>query len=276
MDEKENKSAAINARVAEFIDRIAQLTDERKITEAFQDYFKFCTRFHQYSYYNQIAIMCCNPDATHVAGYKTWLSFNRFVRRGEKGIPILAPCIYKQDPDLETSPMVVKGFRVVYVFDVSQTDGDPLPETPVWTSQDRFAWLEDRLFQLAGDLNISVDRDKLRGGSQGVSRGGSITLAPEAGTCVLVHELAHEILHKKDSIPANRSIKEIEAEGVTAVVMSYFGFDINSAINYLVIWDGDAKTLRSRLDNISKASNQIISYVEKGVQNDAQTTTNYN
>ena len=83
------------------------------------------------------------PDATHVAGFHQWNSYNRFVKRGECGIPILAPLWVKQESEEpDENKLALRGFKIVYVFDISQTDGEPLPEPPDWKKPERNAFLE--------------------------------------------------------------------------------------------------------------------------------------
>ena len=87
---------------------------------------KFRQRFHNYSYLNTLLILAQRPNATLVAGYRTWQTSNRFVRKGEKGIAILAPLLVR-DPD-DRDQLNLVGFKTVYVFDLAQTDGEPIPQ----------------------------------------------------------------------------------------------------------------------------------------------------
>ena len=104
-------------------------------SETLIEYLKMCSRFHHYSFGNCILIYFQKPDATQVAGFNKWRELNRFVRKGEKGIAILAPMtrkrVIEEERDGKTEAQEVRalsGFRVVFVFDVTQTDGEPLPE----------------------------------------------------------------------------------------------------------------------------------------------------
>ena len=109
----------------------------------------------------------------------------RYVRKGERGIPILAPVIVKADEDgVEDRKLV--GFRVAYVFDESQTDGEPLPAPPNWKSPQKNEQLSERLTQYATDNGITVKVQELPGSTQGVSSGGRILLSPAAGTKTLI------------------------------------------------------------------------------------------
>jgi hypothetical protein len=135
-----------------------------------------------------------------VAGFNAWKKMGRYVKRGEKGIPILAPMIYREDPDDEDSVKVLRGFRVVHVFDLAQTDGQPLPEQPNWKSPEKNLELQKKLMDFAEQNGIKVTIKELEGETQGISTGGSIVLSPEAGTKTLIHELAHELLHQVENI----------------------------------------------------------------------------
>ena len=184
-------SQSITARIQE----LAEATDAARMSEEMVRYLEACARFHQYSPFNIWLILMACPYATHVAGYQTWRSLGRYVRKGERGIPILAPIFYREDSGDPDSRQVLTGFRSVYVFDVSQTDGKPLPEPPDWKSPEQNQKLFDRLVEFAKTKGISVSVKKLDREIQGVSLGGSIVVDPCAGTKTLIHEIAHELLH---------------------------------------------------------------------------------
>ncbi len=168
-------------------------------------------------------ILMAFPNATLVAGFKKWRSIRRYVLKGEQGRPILAPIFATIINDNGEEEETLVGFKVVYVFDLNQTDGKSLPEPPNWKSSEQNAILTERLIQFANKKGITVKIKELTGDIQGVSRGGSILLAPEAGTKTLIHEIAHELLHKGENIVRNKTIIELEAESVAYVVGKYFG-----------------------------------------------------
>jgi hypothetical protein len=240
---------------------LAALVDNAARSDAIKLFFETCGRFHNYSWGNQMLIFFSNPQATRVAGYKTWNKFNRFVRRGEHGIPILAPCIYREIPDDDTSPKVVKGFRVVYVFDISQTDGEPLPEPPDWKSPAHSEKLQAQLLQFAQTHGINVEIKEQRGECLGTSNGkGLITLAPNAGTSTLVHEIAHELMHPRtEHLP--RQIQELEAEAVAYIVCAHFNLQ-SSAPNYLALWEADSKVINDRMTRIQSTAASILTAIE--------------
>jgi len=258
-----NKSADLRKQIGGHIKDLARLTDDAARSEAVKSFLDTCARFYQYSLNNQALIAYFCPHATQVAGFKKWNEFNRYVRKGEHGIPILAPCVYKVDPDQDDSPKKVTGFRVVYVFDVSQTDGEDLPELPNWKSPARLLELENRLIEFAISKDITVDRKELQGETQGSSRGGEIELAEHAGTKTLIHEIAHELLHQKSlSVLLNRGTKELEAEAVAYVVSSHFGIPDLASPNYLALFEADAEKILKRYDRISTCAAELIQAIE--------------
>ena len=265
MSKKPNKKAKrLKSRINKYIENLCQLTDDAARSKAVMDFLVCCSKFHKYSFNNQFLIRIQSPDATTVAGFRAWNKHNRFVRRGEQGIGILAPLVYKLDPDDKNSPTEVKGFRIVYVFDVSQTDGEPLPEPPNWKSTEMRAELQERLIRFAEEQGIKVgietfDDDE----TQGASRGGVITLAADTGTKTLIHEIAHEVLHRKSArFKMDGETMELEAEAIAYVVASHFGFEDESSQNYLALWHADAKKIAARADRIRQVSSVIITTLD--------------
>jgi hypothetical protein len=175
------------------------------------DYLKTMGRFHNYSLGNAILIGFQKPDATHVAGFRTWKRLGRYVKKGEHGIAIMAPIIYRkkkpEDSDnKESEEEEVRTFKTVHVFDISQTDGKPLPEF-ARINGDPGIYTE-RLREYITSKGILLEYSDAIGSADGVSAGGLIklkkglTAAEELS--VLAHELAHEKLHKKKGKHAKR------------------------------------------------------------------------
>jgi hypothetical protein len=168
---------------------------------------------------------------------------------------------------LKTEKREGLSFGVGYVFDVSQTDGEPLPEEPRWTNEgEEGEQLAGRLDRYAGGMGISVSSGATPGRAEGVSRGGSIVLreglTPLGRASTLCHEIAHEIMHPPElRTQGRRQINELEAEATAYVVCKHFGYDINSP-NYLALWSTDSKQLRERMDRISRTARQIIEQIE--------------
>jgi hypothetical protein len=185
------------------------------------------------------------------------------VRRGETGIPILAPHFWNEE-DSDGNDVERIGFHVAYVFDVSQTDGEPLPEQPNWKSPEKNLELQKKLIDFAETNGIKVTIEAIAGDTQGVSMGGSIVLSPEAGTKTLIHEIAHEFLHQVEENQLSRAEKEMEAESVAYVVSKHFGFSKLSSPNYLALHGLSSEMIMSRFQRISHLAKKMILMIEGG------------
>ncbi len=252
---------------------LADALDQGK-SEALTEYLGAMSRFHRYSFHNVMLIAMQRPDATFVAGFRTWQhDFGRYVMKGEKGIAILAPVVRKAKAE-ETSEdggegeparRVIRGFRAVHVFDVSQTDGKPMPEF-ARVGGDPGQNL-DNLKALVGRQGIELAYDSILGGAYGVSTGGKITIlagqTPAEEFSVLAHELAHELLHKcpVEERP-DKKTRETEAEAVAFVVCSAVGLDTGTAAkDYIQLYRGDRETLAQSLERIQKTAAVILDAV---------------
>lgn len=223
--------------------------------------------FHNYSFGNCMLIARQRPAATLVAGYRAWRMHGRFVKKGEKGIVILAPMVSKSEADDGSETRRVFGFRATYVFDVSQTDGKELPDLNRLGGEpgDKLA----KLHVAAMTFGIRVEYHEDLRGAYGVSKGGAITLlaglseAEEFNT--LAHELGHELLHRgSERRVMSKSVKELEAEAVAYVVSRAAGLD-NSLLHsadYICCHKGDAELLSKSLERIQKTASQVIEAME--------------
>ena len=220
-------------------------------------------RFHRYSWHNVCLIASQRPNATRVAGFQTWRSMGRFVRKGEKGIAILAPIVGRQQSEsIGDENRRVLGFRAAYVFDVEQTDGDPLPE-PREASGDpgaTTAALAAAIVRCGITIEVVDDLD----GALGSSSGGRIQLlrglSPAVEFTTLVHEYAHELLHRAADRPASRDLRELEAEAVAFVVGTAVGLDTADASrDYIHLYRGDRGALAASLDRIQHAASAVLS-----------------
>lgn len=228
---------------------------------------EFRQRFHNYSFFNTSLILAQKPCAQLVAGFKTWLNSGRQVRKGEKGIAILAPILRPDADDPERKLLV--GFRTVYVFDVSQTDGEsiPLPEAPRLledTQEDRakIAGLDFRLSTFCAQHGVTVRWDFEHAQALGVYQPGSNHigikrgLGPVQSFKTLCHEVAHMLLHTGAD---ERSKAELEAETTAFLVCHALGVDTSThSFAYLAHWAGDLEALMQAGDRASKAASNII------------------
>ena len=252
----------LNKQIEQHLQELGNATDKARTSEEMIRYLDFCAKFHQYSAGNIWLILLAKPDASHVAGYQRWKSMGRWVRKGERGIPILAPVLVKEEMIDSIEEKRLVGFRVVYVYDVSQTDGELLPSVPDWKSPDKNEELQSRLLDLAKAKGIEIAIEKLEGDTQGISKGGSIVLSPQAGTKTLVHEIAHELLHHVEKISLSRSEMELEAEATGYIVCRYFGLDDLNSPNYLSLFTITTNDFLNHMDRTRDVANQIISGIE--------------
>jgi len=223
-------------------------------------YLATMARFHRYSLGNVLLIGMQCPQATHVAGFRAWQRMGRRVRKGERGIRIMAPIIRRATVAEEEQERVV-AFKSVSVFDVSQTDGKPLPDLGRVTGDPGESL--DRLKGLISDQGIDLVYVNLSAGVDGWSSGGRIGvrrgLPPAEESSVLVHELAHELLHRDDREPERQKVRETEAEAVAFVVCEAIGLDTKrAAADYIQLYNGDRETLLSSLDRIQRTARVII------------------
>lgn len=230
-------------------------------SEQLKAYLAMLARFHRYSVSNLLLIMAQFPRAAQVAGYRTWQRLSRQVRRGSKAIRILAPIVKRtlRDADDEES---VLAFRTVSVFDVSQTDGKPLPEpAQIRGNPGRHVQV---LKDFVASRSITLAYSDSLGSAEGVARGASIVLrrglAPAAEFSVLAHELAHVLLHReKVPLAISRTVRETEAEAVAFVVCQAVGLDDNcSASDYIQLYQGRKETLVASLERIRGVATTII------------------
>jgi antirestriction protein ArdC len=246
-------------------------------SEALTTYLKVMSRFTKYSFGNCLLISMQRPDATQVAGFHSWLALGRHVRKGEKGIVILAPVVCKgkhaknkptasEEASQGTSERRLVAFRKAYVFSLDQTDGDDLPEFAT-VKGDPQHHLEN-LKSLITSQGINLDYDVAIAPARGMSQGGKITLIPDMAASeefsTLVHEYAHERLHKSERrAQTTKTIRETEAEAVAFVVCQAIGLDTNgAAADYIALYAGDTATLSASLHFIQSTAADILSALQ--------------
>jgi len=235
-------------------------------------------RFHNYSFGNILAIARQRPTATRVAGIRAWNELGRFVKRGEKGIQILAPMIgyrrrrdaAEQEPDNNTdakpAPMLI-GFRAVYVFDIGQTEGADLPEFDR-TITGEIGGQRDRLIVFLAAQNIKLEFNEKIAPALGVSYGGKIAILPGQSKAeeftTLVHETAHELLHKAERrTMITATVRETEAEAVAFIVGQSVGLEMGTASSdYIQMYAGNAALLAESLEVIQHTSAVILAAIQ--------------
>jgi len=239
---------------------------EIRSSERFQEFIDFCSRFNNYSYYNLLSIYFHCPHATLVAGIKTWNRYGRRIKKGEKGIPILAPIIkHIEELNPETGETIrtekLVGFRTVYVWDVSQTYGKELPIERIakplegkaeqysiaknWISAYYCPVLEKPLGEIRGYTNFRT-----------IVINSNLDEAHKLKT--LFHELSHYLLHS--SVDYSKSRKEFEAELTAFLVCKKLGIDTSRySFEYLAVFgDLPEKEFEKAVDTSIKTADLIV------------------
>lgn len=247
-------------------------------------YLKMQAAFHNYSFANTMLILAQCPDATRVAGFKSWQKLGRQVRKGEKALWLLAPRTFKPKPDadaadegageeVEPSKSIVVSFRPVPVFDVSQTDGEYLPN-PVMKLQGDDGGLIARVKTWAEAWGCPVTIADIEGSANGFYEPDRHAIIVRAGMPpaqqlkTLIHELAHAHLHRDIEVyRAHRADAELEAESTAYVVLNHYGIDAGSySFGYVTSWksggDEAIASLKACAKRIQTTAKAIIAGVE--------------
>lgn len=292
----EEPQAAYNRddRVREITEQLEKGIKDMFTSEKYMDYLNTMSKFHGYSLNNTLLIAAQNPKASLVAGFKSWeKNFERHVKRGEKGIKILAPSPYtkkvlqeKVNPDTgemildkngnpvkEETEIKLTSFRVVSVFDVSQTEGKELPSV-AHDLQDNIKDYPLYIQALEQVSDVPIAFEEINGSAHGYYSHATDSIAIQSGMSesqtvkTMIHEIAHSILHN-DNVPdakeKDRQTKEVEAESVAYTVCKHFGIDSSDySFGYIAGWSADKELneLKSSLETIRKTSSGLITGIE--------------
>lgn len=302
MSEKQSNKERIKEITAGIEKGIMELFE----SDRYRNYLTTMSRFHKYSLNNVMLIHAQRPNATLVAGFSKWEnSFGRHVKKGEKGIQILAPTPYKikvdkekLDPDTklpmlddegkpitEEKEVTIPMFKVVSVFDVSQTDGKPLPQISFSLTGD-VAQYEVFMEALRRTSQVPITIEPMEPGMDGYFHLEKQAIFLREGmsqvqtVCAAIHEMAHSRLHNYEKmteladdgetilVPGekDRNTEEVEAESISYAVCQYFGIETaDNSFGYIASWSqGKAlKELRASLETINKTSSELISGIEQ-------------
>lgn len=289
-------------KVKEITDKLEAGLKELFESEKYKSYLSTMSKFHNYSFNNTLLIAMQKPEATLVAGYQAWQkNFERHVNKGEKAIRILAPAPYKikeeRDkldpvtgemmfdengmPQKEETEVTIPAFRAVSVFDVSQTDGKPIPELEVNELLSTVEGYEDFVQALMNISPVPIAFEDIPGDSKGYFSTAEKRIAVQENMSesqtlkTMVHEVAHSMLHDKEvnqsmDIPVkDRNTKEVEAESVAFTVCQHFGIDTSDySFGYIAGWSNgrNMKELKSSLDTIRKTASELITGIEGAMQ----------
>ena len=294
-----DKPASQSEKVKEITDKLEQGIKDLFESEKYMNYLKVMSRFHNYSFNNSLLIALQKPDATCVAGYSSWeKNFDRHVQKGQKGIRILAPSPYKIkkdvdkiDPDTkqpvygrdgkplrERVEVIIPAYKITTVFDVSQTEGRELPQIASDLKNDVEGY--SRFMEALKAVSpVPMVVRPIAGGSHGYYHLENKMIVIKEGmsqqqtvkTCI--HEIAHAILHdkdtgkEKDNLPDRRSM-EVEAESVSYTVCQHFGIDSSDySFGYVAGWSSGKKLeeLKTCMNTIRSTASEIINSIEKSL-----------
>ncbi len=240
-------------------ENVAKLLD----SETYKAALRMRKRFHRYSFRNVWLIYCQNPHASHVAGYQVWKACGRQVKKGEQGLRILAPLTKRNDAgDAE-----LFGFKTASVFDVAQTEGEALPETPkpepLTEDDPRIPGLLSRLERFAQSNGNRLEYKTLTGSCHGFFRpsSGDIMISddlpPLETLATLIHEIAHSLAH--GDTKTSRSVAELEAESCAFLVCDALGLDTSrSSFAYLADWTDNPEQVLPAAQHAAKLSDRIL------------------
>ncbi len=270
-------------------ERIQALTDQLEAgvqavfdSDRYKDYLRCMSKFHSYSVNNCLLIALQRPDASLVAGYRAWeKDHGRHVRKGEKGIKILAPCKYKveldeRDENGEPKTEERDGFRVVTVFDLAQTEGRELPALGV---DELTGDVHDypKIFRALTRISpVPIRFEDIQNGAKGYYNDAEKFIAIKSGMSeaqtikTLLHEISHARYHSREAkapaVPIDRNHRETEAESLAFCVGSALKIVDSSEYSfpYLASWASgrDTKELRDSLERIRSAADEMITEIE--------------
>lgn len=271
---KDNKIEEITKKLEEGVKGIYE-------GEGYKAFLDVMSKFHTYSVNNCILIAMQKPEATQVAGFKSWQkNFKRSVKKGEKAIKILAPIPHKFTKEIENEDgekvqkeIQYMTFKAISVFDISQTEGEELPSIckMLKGSVEGFQNLVDKLESLSP---VPVAYEPISGGANGYYSHETNSIVVDAGLSeqhkvkTLIHEIAHSILHNKDNgeeKDADRSTKEVQAESVAYTVCNWLGLDTSDySFGYVAGWSAgrELKELTESMEVIRKIAGEIIEGLE--------------
>ena len=287
-------------KLKEITDRLEQGIAELFDSERYREYLKVMSKFHNYSFRNTVLIAMQKPDASLVAGFSAWKNnFERNVMKGQKGIKIIAPSPYKikqemqkidphtqkpiigkdGKPVTEEKEVTIPAYKVVSVFDVSQTEGKELPDIAVDELTGDVDRYKDFFAALEKTSPVPIGFEKIEGGAHGYYHLEDKRIALDEGMSELqtlktaIHEIAHAKLHdidlnapKDEQQPrVDRRTREVEAESVAYTVCQHYGLDTSDySFGYVAGWSSgrELAELKSSLETIRSAAADIINSID--------------
>jgi hypothetical protein len=292
-----SRSQELAIKIENFIKQLADAVQGASTSGQIAEYLAFSKRFRKYSFNNTLLIFIQKPNATHVAGFNAWKKMGVTVNKGAKAIYIYAPITKKEDDiksgdeglDTEITKKNLMFFRAVPVFDISDTDADEKgvrPQKPEWHDPNTPSEVADRIFEYAlefcKDKGIKITHEDAKGGEMGWAMGDHINLTSNiAGVnklATLIHEIAHSLLHFKDSsvffgdeytLNLTRAQAELQAESISYTVLKNYDLPVTHQATYLALWKADKDAVIKNMTIIKKVANFIIDGID-AVANDKQ------
>lgn len=285
-------------KIKEITEKLEEGVKELFESDKYRDYLKTISQFYRYSLNNTILIAMQKPDATLVAGFKQWENnFERHVKKGEKGIRILAPSPYTKkvavekvdpvtkeimldqngNPIKEETEIKMTAYRIVSVFDVSQTEGKPLPQMGVTELTDNVDEYKVFIEALKQSVSVPVSFENISGAANGYYNRMTDSITIKTGLSesqtvkTMIHKIAHSVLHnnkESESIKKDRQTKEVEAESVAYTVCQHFGIDTSDySFGYIAGWSSGMETseLKQSLGTIQNTASKLISNIENKI-----------
>ena len=262
----------------ELIEKLAEGISNLTTSEEWQCHLDFQSKFHRYSFNNVLLIAAQCHEASQVAGFNAWRKMNRFVRKGEKAIWILAPMVYKNaDAEDGEDDRVIRGFKFVPVFDVAQTDGEELPTICNRLDGDDPAGHYTTLLGVARSVGFTVEDHEFNGTTNGDCTHSEHRIrvetrnTPAQRVKTLAHEIAHALLHEQFD---SRALAELEAESTAYVVCQALGIDSSDySFGYVATWAGGGEQaiagIKASCERIQRTAATILRAFEPATQEEA-------
>jgi hypothetical protein len=249
------------------IDKLTKEIGNLVTSDRWQNYLDFQSRFHRYSFGNVLLIAAQCHEATQIAGFNAWRKMNRFVRKGEKAIWILAPMVYKNaSAKDDENDKVIRGFKFVPVFDVAQTDGEELPSACHRLDGEDGAGHYATLLSVARSIGFTVEDHEFNGSTNGDCMHSEHRIrvdtrsSPTQRVKTLAHEIAHALLHETFE---SRALAELEAESTAYVVCQALGIDSGDySFGYVTVWAGGGEQaiagIKASCERIQRSAATIL------------------